>query len=126
MFYEIIYEDGSNSVASYDSDEEALRAITEHHRRATEGELALASAPDQKRAAVRVVKVLVYEVHPNEYRPDNVVDKKEVIELLQQDKDSLVNVADLAVAVRGLAHPMVDSGPHESNYAMEEVRELKV
>lgn len=123
MFYEIIYENGEVSVASYDSDEEALRAVTEQHNRAKSGQK---NGP-QEAPASRVVKVLAYNTHPGAYNPDGTLSADEVQAAL---KDMLkgvdvVNLAQLGVAITNLAHPMQDAeSPHDSRFRMKESKEL--
>jgi len=69
-FYETIFEDGSNSVAFYDTDEIALRALKEHQRRAENGEHGRPVAPGENPSLVhrasRIRGVEVYDSHPGD------------------------------------------------------------
>lgn len=69
-FYETIFEDGSNSVAFYDTDEIALRALREHQRRAENGEHGRPVAPGENPSLVhrasRIRGVEVYDSHPGD------------------------------------------------------------
>jgi hypothetical protein len=126
VFYEIIYEDGSFSVANYESDEEATSAIEATHNRAVNGGRSLESVPNSP-AAVRVVKVLKYKEHPGDLYASQelpvAVVKERVAELLKGGKE--VNVAELTAELRNLTSPMVASGAHESNFAAEEDSEME-
>ena len=119
-YYEIIYEDGSYSVAQYDSDEEALSAAKAHHTRATEGGPALESAPDLGRA-VRIVKVIKYEndpgsIHEDQTLSEDVAEKELETALANATKDGVTDLRVLAANIRDIANPLVQSDPHESNY----------
>lgn len=124
MFYEIIYETGNNSIASYENDEEAIRAISEHHRRAKNGEEAQASNP-QMGPAERIVKVLKYDEHPATYLESQAVVATDVMAAVEEAINKyrvgdMVSVPQVAQAVREITSPVVDSEKHESNYKMEE------
>ena len=123
MFYEIIYENGDVSVANYDTDEEALAAVTEQHTRAKEGKK---NGP-QDGPASRVTKVLVYANHPGDYAGGGMAadEVQASIKDLLKNID-VVNVQELATAVSALNHPMQDAaGPHDSRFKQEEDRELE-
>lgn len=142
MYYEVIYESGAHSVAEYADDDEALSAINAHVERAKAGEPATASSttrtdvepgPTTTWPAERVVKVLVYDRHPDDYSSDanNVtadVANKTVADIAKglADKNGVVSMQELAVAVAQSTNPRVDSKPHETNYKMKEVRELEL
>jgi hypothetical protein len=64
MYYEVIYETGAHSIAQYDSDEEAISAITEQHNRAKNG--MLGGPAGTTHPAERIVRVLKYHRHPVE------------------------------------------------------------
>jgi len=123
MYYEIIYENGEVSVANYDTDEDALAAVTEQHNRAKAGGL---NGP-QGGPASRVVKVLVYSSHPGDYGTEGGMSTDEVnagIKDLLKGVD-VVNVQNLAAAVSALNHPMVTpESPHDSRFKMDSEREL--
>ena len=123
MFYEVVYETGVNSIMQVDSEEEALNAIAEQHRRAKMGEL----AGPQGGPATRVVKALKYDKHPNEWNPGDSLTKDELKKTLPKlidalaDENGVVPVGVLAVEVRGLTHPMLNASEvHGSNFRMEE------
>lgn len=133
MHYEVIYEDGSHSIANYDTTDDMLRAVTEHHRRAKSGEPALPAGQSMVRSdvtdagnplvevpAVRVKRVLRYEDHPANRDGFKELTKGKVTELLEQSK----SVPELVAALREFDNPTVESGAHESNYKMEEVEEF--
>lgn len=127
MFYEVIYEDGSVSVLSGNSDEEALSGVENHHLRAVSGE---AGGPAGG-SATRVKRVLVYDVHPGDFRADGLLSADEVNEELKglvkamTDKNGLVNVLALAENLKTIVHPMIDAElPHDSRFKMQEEREL--
>lgn len=105
MYYEVIYEDGSHSVASYENDEEALSAVQEHHDRAKDGG---AAQEGSSRPAARVAKVFAYDEHPGTYV--GKIDKK----ALKGD-----SAEALLSEMREMESPVVSSGPHESNYKAE-------
>jgi hypothetical protein len=118
-FYEVIYENGTHSVMSGDSDEEALGGITEHHRRAVAGE---AGGPDGT-PAVRIKRVLKYDKHPNDYNESQDIAAKDVSALIK-DMDE-VTVPALVDALQSHVHPMVvREGAHDSAFKMEETGEL--
>ena len=129
MFVEVIYETGINSVACYDTEDEALSALKAHTDRAKAG---LSGGPvgAPHIPAARVKKALVYDKHPNDYNVEQTLSADEVSAALADlvkkfsDKNGVVNVSVLADEVRGLTHPMVNSGPQESNFKMQESKEL--
>ena len=118
-FYEVIYESGAHSVMACEDEEEMLEGLTEHHRRALAGEV----GGPHGGPAERVKRVLRYEDHPNQFNPDQVVPLSEVKALLKGN-GAEVSVAELTASIRDLTHPIVESGPHESNYRMEEAEEI--
>lgn len=123
-FYEIIFETGNHSIAMYEDDDEASRALTEHHRRAKAGEAAQATN-EQMGPAERVAKVLKYDQHPAEYMLTQTVSVEEletaVSEAINANKvGDLVSVPEVALAVAMATSPVAISGPHDSNYKMEE------
>jgi hypothetical protein len=97
-FYEVIYETGAHAVCFYDSEAQMKEALSEHHRRAINGErgqLVSSSSPHPTTGsnitvdhnAERVLRVLEHSEHPGN-------------------------------------HPRVNSAPHEANYSTIPVREL--
>lgn len=128
MFYEIIFETGNHSVAQYGSDEEARDAVLSHHNRALKGEKAQATNQEMG-PAERVKKVLKYDSHPVDYTASQAAVASDVSaaveEAINENKiGDLVSVPEVAAAVREISSPLVDSGPHESNYKMPESGEL--
>jgi hypothetical protein len=125
MIYEVIYETGNHSLASYENDEEALKALNEHQDRAKNGKPALEGTDVP---AERIARVLVYEHHPADYNPNQQVPLNTLNETLANmtDADGLVNVPEAAAAVRSATSPFVpQEGPHDSSYAMPSSRELE-
>lgn len=125
MFYEIIYENGEVSVASYDTDEEAIAAVTEQHNRAKAG----GKNGPQEAPASRIVRVLVYANHPGDYGTNAGMSKDEVsasIKDLLKDID-VVDVQHLAASVSNLNHPMqTPETPHDTRFKQPEDRELEL
>ena len=129
MHVEIVYETGRSSVANYADESEAMAAVKAHHDRAKNGQ---SGGPDGAPhiPAERIVKVLVYDKHPYNFNTDQTMSAEAtssaVAELVKKysDDNGVVNLARLAAGVVDLSHPMVASGPHESNYKMQEAREL--
>jgi hypothetical protein len=144
LYYEIIYENGEHSIAEYENDGEAELAIGAHVDRAKAG---LPGTPDslprtdvpenlpvhqQTWAAQRVVKVLKYDEHPYDYgsTASNLtkeVASKTVDDCIKEvaDENGIVDLKQLCAAILETTEPRLDSGPHESNYKMKEVGELK-
>ena len=129
MFYETVYETGRMSVACYENDEEAQRAIGEHNRRAMNGE---AGGP-LGQPAERIAAVYVYDEHPNEYNADQTVSadvaSSEVESLIKatKDKNGVISLDQLSLAVRGLSHPMVTDGDtFDSFFKMKEKKKLNL
>jgi len=125
VFYELIYENGDSSVMSVDSEEEALEAIKEAHRRATSGERSLQSDPASPPAS-RIKRVLVYDRHPGDYGEDQMVKSNEVGEAVKaHTKDGTVDIRNLVSSLRGLTDALINNpAPHESKYQMKESSEL--
>ncbi len=118
-FFEVVYETGASSVAEYDDENEAISAVKAHHERAIKGE---AGGPTGH-SAERVVKVLMYKTHPNEFNPSGNVTAAEVQKLEIGDT---VNVEELAAEIRNLANPFDDeAGPHDSKFKAPSIKELK-
>jgi hypothetical protein len=124
LIYEVIYETGNHSLASYENDEEALRALNEHQDRAKNGQPAMEGT---QVPAERIVRVLVYDHHPADYNPNQQVPLTDLTATLDSlAEDGLVSVPEAAAAVRSTSSPFVaQEGPHDSSYAMESARELE-
>jgi hypothetical protein len=129
-FYELVFETGRNSVAFYETDEEAVVAVKAHHDRAKAGMVSLMSEPGSP-PAERIVRVLAYDHHPNDLNTDQTMSadvlEKELKTLINRlsDENGVVAVDRLAVEVRALTHPMVLApGSHDSIYKMAEAKEL--
>jgi hypothetical protein len=150
-FYEIIYESGEHSIAFYENDDEAQSAIGAHVGRAKAGEpgspqstartdLTPEESPipvsQQRWAAQRVAKVLVYDEHPADYaeQASNIsaeVAQKTAADCINEVKDTngVVNIQQLAAALLETTAPRMlddETGAHESNYKMKETKELKL
>lgn len=125
-FYEVIYEDGTHGVMCTDSEEEMLDGVSEQHRRATAGEK---GGPAQDAPAERVVKVLRYDTHPDDFNVEQIVTGEELKAALKDSleihsEDGAVSLPIVLADLRLLSSPMVDSAPHDSNYKMAEVEEI--
>lgn len=125
-FYEVIYETGSKSVAEYKDDETAISAVKAQHEKATTGQ----PGGPTGHPAERVVRVLAYDTHPGDLGEGMTMSKdvaKKELDAIMKDQGEVVNVMDLAARVRDLANPHVlDAGVHDSQYKMDEARELKL
>ena len=127
-FYETVYETGRMSVACYEDDDEAKAAIAAHHERAVTGQPGgPLGAP-----AERIAAVYVYDKHPNEYNADQTlsadVAEKEVKELIAaaKDENGVITTDQLAIAVRGLSHPMGAVDGFNSRFRMKETKKLNM
>lgn len=127
-FYEVIFENGTCSVMCCQDDDEAMSGVLEQHNRAKQG---LLNGP-QGAPSDRVVKVLKYDRHPNEWNPDNALPEDQLLSELKAlikasaDENGVVAVGEFASEVRALTHPMVASDPHESNFRMKELSVIEV
>lgn len=128
-FYEIVYETGRMSVAEYADDKEAEVALSEHHRRAVNGE----SGGPLGNPAERIKAVYVYKKHPDAFNEDQTMSldvfTSEVGSLAQgmADENNVVNVAKLGEAVAQLSHPFKsEREPFDSIYKMKEDKKLKL
>jgi hypothetical protein len=122
--YEIIFEDGSYSVANYKDDEEALSATQAHHDRALEGGPALLSDVDNRVKATRIVKLIKYDAPPGDMFEGQTLPEDQVTSELKgliasATSDGVTDLRVLAASIRDLSNPLVDSAPHESNYKAE-------
>lgn len=128
MFYEIVYETGRMSVASYESDEEAQSAIKAHNDRALTGQ----PGGPIGQPAERISAVYVYSEHPNEFNPEQTMSadvfEKEVGNLIKErkDKNGVVSIQDMAGETRGLSHPMTEPEGFKSRFKMKEDRKLQL
>jgi len=136
MYAEIIYEDGSFSVASVDNQDDLVASLKEHHERAKVGAPIHGSFAPHERPipATRIVRVLLYDQHPADI-PEVV--SADVAKSLATEAVKTV-AADTSpdsggkglVDLYALGHELLpkalltDTGPHESNYVMESVDEL--
>ena len=125
-FWEVIWETGEHSIMSVEDEKEALAGLEVQHERAVNG---LPGGPTGH-PAVRVKKVLEYDQHPNEYNAAQNVTADEAKErfnaaLKEASVDGVVNLGELHSKLQDLAYPMVESGPHESNFKMEAAKEVK-
>lgn len=124
--YEIIWENGEHSLACYDSEEEMLLAVKAQHDRAKAGE----DGGPAGNAATRVAKVFEYESDPAEVEDSLSKDvaKTELNAMIDEaaDENGVVFLPDLLGIVDNLRSSMVSSGPHESNYKAESVKEFSV
>jgi thiamine pyrophosphate-dependent acetolactate synthase large subunit-like protein len=136
-FYEVIYETGNHSIASYENDDEATQALTAHNDRAKSGQpgtpesTARPDVPDQSTQtwpAERIARVLVYNDHPATYNEAQVVTTQAVEEAVRASTDTetnTVNAMQAAASIREATSPFVpQEGPHDSSYAMEADHEL--
>jgi|SRR5678815_935134 hypothetical protein len=125
MFYEIVWEDGSVSVAEYGSDDEATKAVMEQHNRAKAGEK---NGP-QEVVASRAAKVFAYKDHPGSYNEEGTLTADEVkasVNDLLKGVD-VVNVGVLSQVVANLVHPMQEQAtPHDSKFKAEADHELEL
>ena len=140
-FYEVTYETGRMSVAFYEDDKEAQSALGAHQERAQNGK---AGGPVEHHpknvpgepnwSAERIAKVRVYDEHPNEFNPDqtmssDVLEKEVQVQIKRlADENGVVSIDQLALAVRGISHPMVEGQEHpfDSAFKMKEKREMKL
>jgi hypothetical protein len=121
MFAEMIYETGSKSVGCYADEAEVLAAAKAHHDRAKNGE----SGSDAGNPAERIVRIELYDKHPNDLpEPSAEVVAEEMKKLKVTSDDTVMT---LAAKVRDLASPVVldpDAKRHDSLYKMEATKVL--
>lgn len=134
MFYELIFETGAKSVAYYDSDEEMLSAVKNHHTRATKGEDGYSGATqpgERSFVAERVVEVQRYDEHPVDFQMSQMLDAKDVEKQLKAAVEAVsvggqISIPELAAQVRNMSSPLVDgAGRHESMYKAEANKTFK-
>lgn len=128
-FYEVIFETGSNSVAFYESDEEAIRANEEQHNRARNG---FPGGPTGH-AAERVVAIQKYDKHPADFGVDQTfsteVATKTVADLVKElaDENGVVSKPALAAAIVSTSEaiiPTTERAAGKSLYKMKEQSSL--
>jgi hypothetical protein len=128
MYYEIIYETGEHSIAQYDSDDEAVEALREHHRRALSGERFQTRSPQDAPAgpATRIKRVIKYDRHPADLTESGLIDADKIAPIVDMvGVGGQASVHELTAALREELNPTLpESAPHESNYKMKEVGEL--
>lgn len=126
-FYEVIFETGVHSVANYEDDNEALRALEAHNTRAMKGEVGGPTG----HAAERVKRVLKYDKHPAEVGENQNVEVNALKEQVGAVIDNAalgdeVSVPEVAAGIRNITSPLImDNAPFESDYIMAESGELK-
>jgi len=132
MFAEIVYETGRMSVGEYDSEDELKSALKAHNDRAKKGEPGgPVGAP-----AERIANVFLYDSHPDDYNPEQTA-SAEVVESeigglvkKMKDKNGVVNIDQLAMAVRDLSHPMKQGTDRadtlDSFYKVKETKKLNL
>lgn len=126
-FFEVVFETGDKSVAFYESDDEARRALEAHHARAINGE---AGGPTG-RPAERVKHVLKYDQHPADHNLTNTLSSDELKKALPDviEKASMggeVSIPMVAAGIRNLTD--VHTAPdhrHDSQYKMKETGKLE-
>lgn len=140
-YAEIIYETGNKSIAFYDTEEEMQSALSEHHRRAINGEpgsgasaLRMDLDPGETRigtwVAERIKKVLLYDEHPTDFGADQLVDSAELKKTVDEAIDAnemngVVFAPGIAALVRDATNPLVsEPGAQDSQYKAPETGEL--
>lgn len=123
-YYEVIYETGDYSVAFYEDDAEALYAVQAHHERAIAGQ---PGGPTGAPAA-RVVKVLVYSEHPDDYDPTDDMTADEISAAAAAASEATEgDVQVVAAHVRSLSSPLAQKeAPHDSAYVAKEDKNLEL
>lgn len=121
-YYEVIFENGDFSLAN--SDEEGILSFARvHHQRAKSG---LPGGPAGDHKASRIVKILDYGDNDPADVPRHVskdVAKKQVASAL--DGATEEGVTDMVAVANAVEfRPLVESAPHESNFAAEQAKEL--
>ena len=128
-FYEVVFETGSNSVAFYETDEEALAANQVQHDRARNG---MPGGPTGH-PAERVVDILKYDKHPADFGADQAfsadVALKTTQELIKEytDDNGVVSKTELAAAIlrtSDAVRQLDERKPGESIYKMKEKASL--
>lgn len=138
FFAEITYEDGSMSTGYYLTEDEMLRGLSEHHRRAKNGEAGGPAGRDDTNQttfpATRVARVRLYDKHPSEYEESQLVTQAEAEKRFAQAlKDAAaaapegidaVFMPELLANMRATTDALVREAdlqhPHDSKYKMPE------
>lgn len=124
MYYELVFETGTKSVAFYETDEEMFGAVKAHNERALKGEVGGPSG----HTAERIHHVEKYEDHPGNWNVDETmsadVAKKELSAAIEEMADGgVVSIPELGARIRNLSNPMVEApGPQESAFKAESVQ----
>lgn len=128
-YAEVIFEPGSHSIVSFESDQELQDFLSEAHRRALDGE---PNGP-QGGPAERVKRVFLYDEHPADFKAvgndgNMPVDAKAVSSLVSNmaGKDGTLNMHQLVAALRDEASPVYPQNPgrHESYFKADATDEL--
>lgn len=116
-FYEVIYDDGTYSILS-GPEKEILDGLQTHHERAVN---------ETDPTANRVVKILQYKTHPGDIHSDFMIPTEEALAIVHKhvSRADKVNVSEVISSFRLALSPLLASKPEESNYKMEEVKELE-
>jgi hypothetical protein len=126
MIYEVIWEDGSHSLANYEDDDEMKSAVLGHHNRAKAGE----SGGPAGGPAGRITKVLRYASDPAESEDalSSDVAKAELGAAIDSaaDENGVLALSELHAIVGAIRSSQVESGPHDSNYKMEAEAEYAI
>jgi len=117
-YAEVIFEPGSKSVMSYESDDELQGALKAHHNRAVSG----ADGGPAGNPAERVHKVITYDSHPADDNGGMV--KSDAVSTLvsgMTKDDGTLDANQLISALREEMSPTYpqDQGAHNSMYKAE-------
>jgi hypothetical protein len=139
-YAEIIYEDGSHSIASYEKESDLITAVKIQHERAVNGEPIHNSfeAHERPLVAVRVKRVLSYDRHPADFLPvrpalsaDEMKSRFAAALKAVSDEDSVVDfyaLVDHMTPQNMVQKPEYGDEAtkmrHESNYHMPEAKEF--
>jgi len=122
QYAEVLFETGSKSIMSFEDEDELKGFLSEHHRRAVEGE---AGGPTGQ-PAERVKKVLLYDNHPGD-NDNTMVNASNISTLVSgMSKKGELDGYQLMAAIRDEMSPVypVDQGKHESFYKTSDNGEL--
>src|SRR6516164_7785968 len=115
-YYEVIYETGTHSIVSGESDEEVLGGLRAHQARATAGDLGGPAG----HPAERISKILVYDRHPGDYALSMTSDvaQAELAELIKKvtDANGVVDTDMLQAEIRRLADPVDNESMLQSRH----------
>lgn len=130
-YAEVIFETGSHSVMSYESEDELKNALQVQHERAVNG---MTGGPTGH-PAERVKEVLLYDRHPADYNPNasssvEVMEKEVSTALAKKAEAGVVGIEEAAAHVRRLADPLdhdaMESSRQNSMYRMKEKGKLSL